>query len=36
MIGQHLTRVFEVSKDRLVLTPPDPVERWRVTYKRVK
>jgi hypothetical protein len=36
MIGQRLTRVFKVSKDRLVLTPPDPAEGWRVTYKRVK
>jgi hypothetical protein len=36
MIGQRLTRVFSVSKDRLVLTPTDPAEGWRVTYKRVK
>ena len=36
MIGQRLTRVFRVSKDRLVLTPTDPAEGWRVTYKRVK
>lgn len=36
LIGQRLTRVFEVSGDRLVLTPTDPAEGWRVTYERVK
>jgi hypothetical protein len=36
LIGQRLTRVFKVSRDRLVLTPTDPAEGWRVTYKRVK
>jgi hypothetical protein len=36
LIGQRLTRVFEVSRNRLVLTPEDPAEGWRVTYKRVK
>ena len=34
LIGQRLTRVFKVSGDRLVLTPTDPAEDWRVTYKR--
>jgi hypothetical protein len=34
LIGQRLTRVFNVSGDRLVLTPTDPAEGWRVTYKR--
>lgn len=34
LIGQRLTRVFKVSGDRLVLTPTDPAEGWRVTYKR--
>lgn len=34
LIGQKLTRVFEVKGDTLVLTPPDPAEGWRVTYKR--
>jgi hypothetical protein len=34
LIGQRLTRVFKVSGDRLVLTPTDPAEAWRVTYKR--
>lgn len=34
LIGQRLTRVFKVSGDRLVLTPRDPAEGWRVTYKR--
>lgn len=36
LIGQRLTRVFEVSRNRLVLTPTDPAEGWRVTYRRVK
>ncbi|MGW1342923.1 lipocalin-like domain-containing protein [Kribbella sp. NPDC002412] len=35
LIGQRLTRVFEVNGDKLVLTPPDPAEGWRVTYERV-
>ncbi len=34
LIGQSLTRVFEVSGDTLVLTPADPAEGWRVTYER--
>ncbi|MEU4779969.1 lipocalin-like domain-containing protein [Micromonospora sp. NPDC023633] len=34
LIGQRLTRVFKVSGDRLVLTPTDPAEGWRVTYRR--
>jgi hypothetical protein len=34
LIGQNLTRVFEVSGDTLVLTPADPAEGWRVTYER--
>lgn len=34
LIGQRLTRVFKVSGDKLVLTPADPAEGFRVTYKR--
>lgn len=34
LIGQRLTRVFEVTGDTLVLTPPDPAEGWRATYQR--
>ena len=34
LIGQRLTRAFNVSKDRLILTPTNPAEGWRVTYKR--
>ena len=34
LIGQKLTRVFRVSGSTLVLTPADPAEGWRVTYKR--
>ena len=35
LIGQELTRVFDVSARTLVLTPADPAEGWRVTYERV-
>lgn len=35
LIGQTLTRNFEVSGDTLVLTPADPAEGWRVTYERL-
>jgi hypothetical protein len=34
LIGQSMTRVFDVSGDTLVLTPADPSEGWRVTYQR--
>jgi hypothetical protein len=34
LIGQSMTRVFDVSGDTLVLTPADPSEGWRVTYER--
>lgn len=34
LIGQTLTRNFEVTDDTLVLTPVDPSEGWRVTYER--
>jgi hypothetical protein len=34
LIGQRLTRVFKVTANKLVLTPTDPAEGWRVTYKR--
>ncbi|UUU19710.1 lipocalin-like domain-containing protein [Streptomyces sp. DSM 40750] len=35
LIGQSLTRAFRVSGNTLVLTPPNPAEGWRATYKRV-
>lgn len=35
LIGQQLTRVFDVSARTLVLTPTDPAEGWRATYERV-
>ena len=35
LIGQTLTRSFEVMDDTLVLTPTDPAETWRVSYERV-
>ncbi|WP_163167725.1 lipocalin-like domain-containing protein [Arthrobacter sp. Alg241-R88] len=34
LIGQTLSRNFEVTDDTLVLTPVDPSEGWRVTYER--
>lgn len=34
LIGQRLTRNFTVSGNRLVLTPVDPAEGWRVSYQR--
>jgi Lipocalin-like domain len=34
LIGQSLTRNYDVSDDTLVLTPTDPSEGWRVTYER--
>jgi hypothetical protein len=34
LIGQDLKRTFEISQDRLVLTPTNPQENWRVVYER--
>ena len=34
LIGQTLTRNYEVTDDTLVLTPIDESEGWRVTYER--
>lgn len=34
LIGQTLTRNFEVTGDTLVLTPVDASEGWRATYQR--
>ena len=34
LIGQTLTRRYSVDGDRLVLTPVDAAEGWRVTYSR--
>lgn len=35
LIGQSLTRSYDVSGDTLVLTPPNPAEGWRATYERL-
>lgn len=35
LIGQALERNFEVTEDRLTLTPTNPEETWRVTYERL-
>ena len=35
LIGQQLTRIYDVSARTLVLTPADPTEGWRVTYERL-
>ena len=34
LVGQRLGRKFEVSGDRLILTPADPREGFRVSYQR--
>lgn len=34
LIGQELSRNYEVTDDTLVLTPTDAAEGWRVTYER--
>ena len=34
LIGQRLSRVYERSGDTLVVTPTDPAEGFRVTYRR--
>ena len=34
LVGQTLTRNYEVTGDTLVLTPLDAAEGWRVTYER--
>ncbi|WP_432198139.1 hypothetical protein [Streptomyces sp. bgisy027] len=34
LIGQSLTRVYKLSGNTLVVTPVDPAEGWRVTYRR--
>lgn len=35
LIGQSLTRRWEVSGDTLTLTPANSAEGWRVTYQRM-
>ncbi len=35
LIGQSLTREYEVRGGTLVLTPPEPAEGWRATYERL-
>lgn len=34
LIGQELSRVFEVTEDQVVVTPVDASEGWRVTCER--
>lgn len=34
LIGQKMKRAFKVSGNQMVLSPIDPSEGWRVTYKR--
>ena len=34
LIGQQLSRNFEVTADNLVITPVNAQEGWRVTYER--
>lgn len=35
LIGQRLKRKFEVSGNKLVITPDNAAEGWRVTYERL-
>lgn len=35
LIGRKMERKFEVTGDQLVITPANPEEGWRVTYKRL-
>ncbi|MDT3253756.1 lipocalin-like domain-containing protein [Serratia sp. root2] len=34
LIGKKMERTFKVSGNRMVLSPIDPSEGWRVTYER--
>jgi Lipocalin-like domain len=34
LIGQRQERLFEFSGDKLIITPADPNEHWRVTWQR--
>ncbi|MER8376221.1 lipocalin-like domain-containing protein [Mesorhizobium sp. M1338] len=34
LVGKSMKRKFEVSDNKLVLTPDNPAEGWRVTYER--
>lgn len=34
LIGQKMERAYKVSGNRMVMTPIDPSEGWRVTYER--
>lgn len=34
LIGQKMKRAFNVSGNRLIMSPADPSEGWRVTYQR--
>lgn len=34
LVGKRMKRKFEISDNKLVLTPDNPAEGWRVTYER--
>ena len=34
LVGQRQERRYELSDDKLIITPIDPAEHWRVTWKR--
>jgi hypothetical protein len=36
LIGQHLTRVYELSGTRLIVKPASPNEHWRVAWEAVE
>lgn len=34
LVGKRLARVFALSDRQLILTPPNPVEDWRLVWER--
>lgn len=36
LMGQHLTRIYELSGTRLVVKPASPNEHWRVAWERAR
>jgi Lipocalin-like domain len=36
LVGQHLTRVYELSGTQLIVKPASPNEHWRVAWEAVK
>jgi hypothetical protein len=36
LVGEHLTRVYELSETQLVVNPASPNEHWRVTWEQAR